>query len=80
VFPNPIRSSAVIRFTLDKQDYMELKVFNNTGQEVSTLLSGTLFPDTYEVNWDTADLARGIYIYKLVTGQGAEQRGRVLLK
>ena len=39
-FPNPFNSQTAIRYTLDRAQEVELKVYTLTGQHVATLISG----------------------------------------
>ena len=57
-----------------------LKVYNITGQEVATLVDGTLAAGSYEVPFDATDLASGVYFYKLSSPSQVETRKMVLLK
>ena len=86
-FPNPFNSGTVIRINLPQSEVVELAVFNLAGQQVATLVEGRREPGVYSVNWDGRDgegreLASGVYLYRLRTGDGqqVETRKLVLMK
>ncbi|HSH00290.1 MAG TPA: FlgD immunoglobulin-like domain containing protein, partial [candidate division Zixibacteria bacterium] len=60
-------------------------VYNLLGQEVRTLLSQTLGPGSYSVEWDGSDdngssVASGVYFYRLKYGSAIQSRKMVLIK
>jgi hypothetical protein len=57
-----------------------LKVFDLLGQEVTTLVDGVLPAGSHTILWNTADLATGVYFYRLQTGNWAQTKKMVLLK
>lgn len=79
-YPNPFNPTTNIRFTLTNTERVELKVYNITGQEVATLVDGSLAAGTYEVPFDASELASGVYFYNLSSPTQAETRKMVLLK
>jgi len=79
-YPNPFNPSTTIEFTLPKSEFVELKVYNILGREVSTLVSKKLNQGTHTYNFDGKNLASGIYYYQLVAGEYREVRKMILLK
>ena len=81
-YPNPFNPSTKIRYDIPKQSSGEttLKVYDQLGREVATLVNDKLNPGSYEINWDAADYASGVYYYKLVSGSFTETKKMVLLK
>ena len=83
-FPNPFNSSTTIPFTLPASTDVELAVFNLTGQQVATLVNGNRKAGAYTVHWDGRDddgreLASGVYLYRLQTGEGTPVKTRKLV-
>ena len=84
-YPNPFNSDTVIRFALPTDEEVELAVFNLTGQQVATLAEGVRKAGAYTVHWDGCDdngreLASGVYLYRLRSGQHVETRKLLLLQ
>jgi len=79
-YPNPFNPSTTIEFTLPKSDFVELKVYNILGKEVSTLVSTKLNQGNHTYTFDGNTLASGIYYYQLVAGDYREVKKMILLK
>ncbi len=79
-YPNPFKPSTTISFTIPKAANVQLKVFNVLGQEVATLVSGTLTAGTHSVTFDASRLGSGVYIYRFTGGTFSETRKMVLVK
>ena len=73
-YPNPFNSETVIEFNLPQFSEIELAVYDVSGREIKTILSGQLPPGTYSKKWNGTDnsgnaLASGIYFIRLNSGQ-----------
>ena len=89
-YPNPFNPTTTIEFTLGAPGASgafdaQLNIFNILGQNVKTLLDGTLPGGNHQVIWDGSDhmgkrVASGIYLYKLQVGQESQTKKMVLLK
>ena len=66
-YPNPFNPSTQIRFKLPKDATVLLRVFNNLGQEIATLVDERKSAGSYEVTFNAIDLSSGSYIYRLET-------------
>jgi hypothetical protein len=69
-YPNPFNPSTTISFDIPVSSSVTLRVLNVIGQEVRTLVQGTLSQGRHEVVWNGVDdagraLASGIYFYDL---------------
>jgi flagellar hook assembly protein FlgD len=79
-YPNPFNPSTTIEFSLPKSEYVELKVYNILGKEVSTLVSNKLNQGNHTYTFDGKNLASGIYYYQLVAENYREVKKMILLK
>ncbi len=79
-YPNPFNPSTNIQFTLAKAARVELKVYNILGQEVATLVNGNENAGVHSVTFNAANLASGVYLYKIVAGDFVSARKMLLLK
>jgi len=80
-FPNPFNPSTQIKFGILHSSDVELKVFDLLGREVAILIDNELYSaGTYVVNFDAGNLASGIYIYRLTSGNNIVSKKMQLLK
>jgi len=65
---NPVLNSGVVRFALDENADVELKLFDSSGRLVRKVIERTLFAGTHEIRVRIADLPGGVYILALKAG------------
>ena len=80
-YPNPFNPSTQIRFGITEASTVELKVFDILGREVVTLINKEFMSTgVYNVKFNAIDLASGIYVYKLTTGNHSISKKMQLMK
>lgn len=79
-FPNPCNPSTSIQFSLPQAGYASLVIYNTLGTTVRTLLSQSLTPGTYRVQWDARDVPTGVYFYRLMSGMFVETRKMLVIR
>jgi len=84
-YPNPFNPATTIKFDLPAAGYVSLKVYDNVGREVATLVDDRMDSGRHLVNWDGKNsagqrVASGIYYYKLQTPSVTKTRKMVLVK
>jgi len=67
-YPNPFNPATQIKYHVSSTDVVSLKVYNELGQEVTTLVNELKTPGIYTVNWDAKKNASGVYYYRLQVG------------
>ncbi len=67
-YPNPFNPSTTIQYHVKVSDNVKLKVYNELGQQVETLVNEFKTPGTYSLKWDAEGLASGTYYYRLEVG------------
>ncbi len=67
-YPNPFSNETVIHFSLAKPVKINLSVFDINGRLVKTVINGLREAGAHVVKINANPLARGIYFYKLQTG------------
>jgi hypothetical protein len=71
-FPNPFNPTTVINFTLGTQDLASvqtrLAVYDALGREVAVLVDEPMSAGSHSVTFDAGQLASGVYIYVLTSG------------
>jgi hypothetical protein len=60
--------------------WTQLKVFDITGREITTLVNETLNPGSYEVTFGGSNLPSGIYFYRLKANDFVQTNKMILLK
>jgi hypothetical protein len=78
-YPNPFNPSTTIRFSVPKNAFVSLKVFNMLGIEVASLISQDLPPGNFSTRWN-ADVPSGTYFCLLRAGEFAEVKKMILLR
>jgi hypothetical protein len=86
-YPNPFNPKTSISYAIaGSKEYgvgtMETKlvVYDLLGREVAVLVNERKAPGRYEVKFDAAGLATGVYFYRLTAGQYVECRKMILMK
>jgi hypothetical protein len=84
-YPNPFNLSTEVRFTLPDAAKVTLSIYNILGQKVTTLVDGEKTAGTHSVFWDGkdksgAEVASGIYFYRIKAGDFQEQKKMLLIK
>ncbi|RMH66672.1 MAG: T9SS C-terminal target domain-containing protein [Calditrichaeota bacterium] len=76
-YPNPFNPRTEIEFSLSRDDYIELNVFDRLGRLVRTLQRGRRSAGTYRITFDATGLASGVYFYQLSTASGVRLSRRM---
>jgi len=67
-YPNPFNPTTKIVYGVNSREFIELRVFDVLGREAATLGNEVKEPGNYSVTLDAANLASGVYFYKLSAG------------
>jgi len=78
-YPNPFNPSTNIKFDLPNSGNVSLKVYDQLGNEVNSLVNGFKNAGTYEVSFNAIEFASGVYYYKLIIANGVSLSKRMLL-
>ncbi|HEX2867317.1 MAG TPA: T9SS type A sorting domain-containing protein [Ignavibacteriales bacterium] len=79
-YPNPFNPATTISYSLPKQAYVELKVFDMLGREIRTLVNKEQSEGNYKVPFEASHFPSGIYIYRLRAGGYSSSRRMILMK
>lgn len=79
-FPNPFRFETSIPLTVPNAMDVKLEIFNSIGAPVRKLIDDKVETGYYEVPFNGADLAAGVYFYRLLTEEGTKTGKMVLVK
>ena len=78
--PNPFNPSTTIDFSLARESYVLLKVYNLAGQAVTTLKDEKMTPGLYSVVWHAQGLPTGLYFYVIKADGYSETKKMILVK
>ena len=79
-YPNPFNPSTKIGYSLSKEGFVSLKVYDFTGKIVSTLVSENKNAGEYFVDFKATNLASGIYFYQLISQSAVITKKMVFLR
>jgi len=79
-YPNPFNPTTNIKFDVAKKSLVKINVYDVTGRVISELVNQELTPGKYEVNWNGAGQASGVYFYKIETGEFVKTMRMILVK
>ncbi len=84
-FPNPFNPETKIKYELPSTSKVLLRIFNELGEEVRTLVDKEQPAGRYQVQWDGKDnnyqpVATGVYFYQLYVEGTAQTKKMLLLK
>ncbi len=79
-YPNPFNPSTVISYQLPVVSNITLKVYDILGSEVITLVNEQQEPGYYEVQFNAANIASGMYVYRLQAGDFISVKKMLLIK
>ncbi len=79
-YPNPFNPSTIIRYSLPKNEFVTLKVYNILGKEIATLVNQKQSSGTYEVNFNASNLTSGVYFYQISTDNFSKVHKMMLIK
>ncbi len=79
-YPNPFNPATSIKFSIPAQGNVVLKVYDNIGREVATLVNQNMEAGEHEAVFDGSNLASGVYFYKLISGEFTDVKKMILVK
>jgi hypothetical protein len=79
-YPNPFNPSTTIEYSIPKESFVELKVYDIIGNELTTLVSEYQPAGKFRAEFNAANLSSGIYIAKLTADAFTKSMKMTLLK
>jgi hypothetical protein len=86
-YPNPFNPVTKIKYKIPLNSVvnenfrsLQLKIYDDLGKEISTLVNQNLIPGNYETVFDASSLSSGVYFYKLFSEGFSITKRMVLLK
>lgn len=79
-YPNPFNPSTSIRYSLIKESAVSIKVYNEIGSEVRTLVNERQSAGNYAIHFDASGLSSGVYFYRIRTMDQSLTKSMLLVK
>jgi hypothetical protein len=79
-YPNPFNPSTTIRFSIPRESFVHIRVYDLLGREVVTLMNEERLPGRYSVQWNAEGFPSSVYFYRLEAGSFRSTKRLVLLK
>ena len=79
-YPNPFNQTTNIKFAIPKNGYVEIKIYDILGKEISTLVSDPYMAGEYIVGFNASKLSSGVYFYRIVVNDFVQTRKMMVLK
>lgn len=79
-YPNPFNPSTVITYTLSGPGRVRLRVFDERGRHITTLVDETKTAGTHQAHFDAGHLPSGVYMYRIEAPEGVRTRRMSLVR
>ena len=79
-YPNPFNGETTIPFALPRAGRVRIDLYSSLGQRVATPLAGELPAGYHQTVFHTGELAGGLYLYTIRSGEFRQTRTMVLVK
>ena len=79
-YPNPFNPATTISFELEQSGFVNLEVFDISGQRISILKEGSMNRGRHDIHFNAAGLSSGVYYYRLSINGREQTRQMTLLK
>ena len=79
-YPNPFNPSTRIEYRIPAKEFVQLRIFDVLGKEISTLVNQVQSHGTHVAEFAGDGFPSGVYFYRLEAGTFVEQKKMLLLK
>jgi hypothetical protein len=79
-YPNPFNPVTQINYQVKAEGFVELKVYDILGNEITALVNEVKSEGYYSVQFDASNLPSGVYIYSLRVNDFIQNRKMTLMK
>jgi hypothetical protein len=79
-YPNPFNPITTIKYSIAHKSKVKLDIFNINGQLVEALVEKNQNIGTYQAVWNAANIASGIYFYRLQTKSIIKTKKMIVLR
>ncbi|MCX6161384.1 MAG: S8 family serine peptidase, partial [Ignavibacteriae bacterium] len=82
-YPNPFNPSTLIRYSVAREGFVKIAVYDIVGREVGLLVNNNKLAGNYQVEFDSKDfsgLSTGVYYYKIEASGFTDIKKMILIK
>ncbi len=79
-YPNPFNPTTQINYSIPSTQNVTLKVYDELGKEVATLVNKDQAAGNYTVDFNASNLASGVYFYRIQAGDFVQMKKMILMK
>jgi len=79
-YPNPFSGTTTISYFLPESELAILKVYDEIGKEIATLVDGTIQAGTHTVTLHGDNLPSGLYVFRLTAGKFSKSGEMTLIR
>ena len=79
-YPNPFNPITTIDYSIPKESFVTIKVYDMLGREVATLINEEKNAGEYSVKFNGSILASGVYLYRMKAGNFIQTKKMILMK
>jgi hypothetical protein len=79
-YPNPFNPMTRILYSIAKESFVTLRVYNIVGEEVETMVNEIQQPGNYSVLFNATNVSSGVYFYTINAGIFSEVKKMIISK
>ncbi|OIP62916.1 MAG: hypothetical protein AUK34_02605 [Ignavibacteria bacterium CG2_30_36_16] len=79
-YPNPFNPTTNIQYAIASTQHVQLKIYDVLGNEVAVLVDEEKSPGNYSVEFESKNVASGLYFYSLTAGSLKQTKKMLLIK
>ena len=80
IHPNPFSVSTLIQYDIEEPGFVQIKLYDISGQEIASLLNESMAAGKHELVFDASGLQEGIYFLHLNSGDCTKTQKIVIIK
>jgi hypothetical protein len=78
-YPNPFNAGTVIRYHLNVNGFVTMKIYDILGREAATLLNERKDAGSYQLHWDASGYPSGVYYYQLTVDDKYKETKKMMV-
>lgn len=79
-YPNPFNPSTTIEFSIPKENFVNITIYDLKGNVVDQLVNENKSGGNYKINWNAENYPSGVYLYKINAGNFSNIKKCILVK